>query len=219
MNKNLKADACWLRRLKSLLAVAILGAAHCAALADVYTYIGADHVIVLTNLKPQGQQVEILVAEPRAVAQYVSPGATDMGGRRTAFNHLIAAAAKNFSIESALLHAVISVESDYVATARSVRGASGLMQLMPYTGRAFGADDLFDPGQNINAGARYLRYLLDKYNQKLDYALAAYNAGEEAVARHGGRPPPFRETLRYVELVRKRYLHYRDGSDSSASPQ
>jgi soluble lytic murein transglycosylase-like protein len=200
-------------RWNCVVAFNMLVAAARPVFADVYTYVGKDQVIVLTNLKPQEQHVEVIVAEPQSWSQGAPPRPIRLNGRGAEFNELISVAAKAFSIESALLHAVISVESDYVATARSRRGASGLMQLMPETARAFGVKDLFDPAQNINAGARYLRYLLDKYDQNLDIVLSAYNAGETALARHGGKPPPFPETLRYVELVRERYSRFRDQSD------
>lgn len=196
-----------------VVALGILVAAAGPVCADVYSYTGNDQVIVLTNIKPQGQHAELLIAEPHAAPLAVPPPPAPTRARRAEFNGLISAAAKAFSIESALLHAVISVESDYLVTARSSRGAFGLMQLMPNTAKAFGATDLRDPAQNINAGARYLRYLLNKYDQKLDIALSAYNAGEGVLDRHGGKPPPFRETARYVQLVRERYLRYRDASD------
>jgi soluble lytic murein transglycosylase-like protein len=191
-----------------MLALALSAAMGSPAMADVYTYVGQDQVVVLTNLKPQNQRAEVLVAEGAsrpAVAALAAPSAR----RRSDFDDIIGSAASTFAIDGALLHAVISVESDYLATARSPKGALGLMQLMPDTARAFGVSDPFDPEQNVNGGARYLKYLLDKYGDRLDIALSAYNAGEKALARHGGKVPPFRETLRYVELVRERYLRLR----------
>jgi len=185
----------------------LLGSMAPPALADVYTYVASNKVLVLTNLRPQGEQVEVLVAEPAVAAAVVAgQGGARTVARRSDFDALIDAAARAFSIDSALIHAVISVESGYVVNARSPRGASGLMQLMPETAREYGASDPFDPVQNINGGARYLKYLLDKYDNRLETALAAYNAGEKALARHGGKVPPWRETLRYVDMVRERYL-------------
>lgn len=101
-----------------------------------------------------------------------------------------------------LLHSVIKVESNYNALAISPKGAQGLMQLIPSTARRFGVGNVFNPVENIQGGARYLRYLLDLYNEDYPLALAAYNAGEGAVARFGG-VPPFRETQNYLVLVRR----------------
>ena len=106
------------------------------------------------------------------------------------------------AVSPQLIHSVIKVESNYNAHAISSKGALGLMQLIPSTARRFGVSDAFNPVQNIQGGARYLRYLLDLYNEDYPLALAAYNAGEGAVARYGG-VPPFAETRNYVILVRR----------------
>jgi len=198
------------------LATLVLAASASCALADVYTYVGSDKVLVLTNLRPQGWQADVIVAEAVIATQDpVRPAPGAGAGRHSDFDTLIDAAAQTFSVDSALIHAVIAVESGYLPTAHSPRGASGLMQLMPATAREFGASDPFDPAQNINGGVRYLKYLLDKYDNRLDTVLAAYNAGEKALARYGGKVPPFRETLRYVELVRQRYVNNRNAARNS----
>ena len=101
-----------------------------------------------------------------------------------------------------LIHSVIKVESNYNAHAISNKGALGLMQLIPATARRFGVNDAFNPVQNIEGGAKYLRYLLDLYDGDYRLALAAYNAGEGAVARYGG-VPPFAETRNYVSSVKR----------------
>jgi len=108
-----------------------------------------------------------------------------------------------------LLHAVISVESRYKPDAVSKKGASGLMQLMPGTARHYGVIDALDPVQNINGGAKYLRDMLFLFNGDMSLAVAAYNAGESAVVRHGNRIPPFRETMNYVPKVLNFYREYR----------
>jgi soluble lytic murein transglycosylase-like protein len=109
--------------------------------------------------------------------------------------------AQNASLPPQLLHAVIAVESGYDARAVSSKGALGLMQLMPATARRFGVADAFDPQQNLAGGAAYLKWLLDRFGGDLELTLAAYNAGEGAVARAGHRVPPFAETRAYVPRV------------------
>jgi soluble lytic murein transglycosylase-like protein len=116
-----------------------------------------------------------------------------------------------YGVEPELVKAVIEVESNFDYRAVSPRGARGLMQLMPHTARLYGAYNLHDPRQNIQAGVRHLRDLLDRYGS-LRLAIAAYNAGAGAVDRHGGLPP-YRETRRYVERVlqtRNGYLRRKD---------
>jgi soluble lytic murein transglycosylase-like protein len=106
------------------------------------------------------------------------------------------------SLPPELIHSVIKLESDYNPFAVSPKGARGIMQLVPETAHRFGVSDTFNVVQNIQGGARYLKYLLDLYHGDYSLALAAYNAGEAAVARHGG-VPPYPETRNYVEGVRK----------------
>lgn len=114
-------------------------------------------------------------------------------------------AARRHGVDPLLVHAVIRVESDYDARAISRKGAAGLMQLMPETARRYGVADRFDPATNVEGGVRYLRDLLALYRGDLNLVLAAYNAGEAAVLRAGGRVPDYRETLAYVRLVRRHY--------------
>ncbi|MFQ5720118.1 MAG: lytic transglycosylase domain-containing protein [Acidobacteriota bacterium] len=115
--------------------------------------------------------------------------------------HRIAA---HYEVDPRLVHAIIEVESGYDARAVSSRGAVGLMQVMPDTAREVGILNPGDPYANIVAGVRHLRDLLDRYEGDVDLALAAYNAGAGAVRRHGG-VPPYQETRRYVERVRRIY--------------
>jgi len=114
------------------------------------------------------------------------------------YRQLVTTTATRHGVDPRVVNAVIRVESDYDSRAVSPKGARGLMQLMPATGRQYGALDLFDPKVNIDAGVRYLKKLLSRYD--LPLALAAYNAGEAAVDRFGGIPP-FRETQDYVSRI------------------
>jgi soluble lytic murein transglycosylase-like protein len=116
---------------------------------------------------------------------------------------LVAEAAKTFDVSPLLVDSVIQVESNYDPFAVSPKGAQGLMQLMPGTAQRFGATDSFDPKQNIEAGVRYLKFLQDTF-QDDRLAIAAYNAGEKAVARYKD-VPPYPETVSYVAKVGKKY--------------
>lgn len=121
---------------------------------------------------------------------------------------LIRGASVRHQVEEALVRAVIDVESRFNPLARSPKGAMGLMQLMPGTADRFGVRDAYDPRQNIEAGTRYLRQLLSMFEGNHRLALAAYNAGEAAVIRHGRRVPPYEETQDYVARVLSSYRRY-----------
>ena len=121
----------------------------------------------------------------------------------------IAAAASQAGLDPALVHALVQVESAYRADAVSEKGARGLMQLMPDTARRFGVADASEARPNLLAGTRYLRYLLNRYEQRTELALAAYNAGEGAVAKYADNIPPYQETQRYVPAVLERFNEWR----------
>lgn len=124
------------------------------------------------------------------------------------YDRMVNKVALTYGVESALIHAVISVESRYSPKAVSKTGALGLMQLMPETAKRYGVADPLDPLQNLRGGTRYLRYLLKKYNNDRDLALAAYNAGEASVAKYGNQIPPYPETTKYVPRVMGYYQKY-----------
>jgi soluble lytic murein transglycosylase-like protein len=138
------------------------------------------------------------VQEPHAQA----PGASHSPApaAASAYAPIIAREAARHDLPRALVEAVIAVESGFRQNAVSPRGARGLMQLMPATAKRWGVQDVHDPQENIAAGARHLRMLLDRY-RRVDLALAAYNAGEGALARFGERVPPYAETRAYVPRV------------------
>lgn len=115
-------------------------------------------------------------------------------------------------VDPVLLYAQMHQESSFKKSAVSNKGARGLMQLMPFTAARFGVRDIFDPRQNIEGGARYMRYLLDHFDGDVALALAGYNAGEGAVMKYGRRIPPYRETQEYVRRITQRYRLMRDPS-------
>ena len=133
--------------------------------------------------------------------------AVDMG--RDGVEKIVREAADRHSVDPALVRAVIETESNWNPRAYSRKGAGGLMQLIPTTAQRYGAYDVFNPQQNIDAGVKHLKRLLERYNGNLDLALAAYNAGEGAVDRAHG-VPAFRETQNYVQKVQNAY--FRPGS-------
>lgn len=116
----------------------------------------------------------------------------------------VQAVSKRHGLDPLLIHAVIRAESNFNPRAVSPKGAAGLMQLMPDTARRYGVADRFDPAQNLEGGARYLKDLLARFGGDLALALAAYNAGEAAVLRYG-RVPPFPESQQYVVRVKSYY--------------
>jgi soluble lytic murein transglycosylase-like protein len=127
------------------------------------------------------------------------------------FAKLIEGAAREASLDPALVHAVISVESGYNPAARSPKGALGLMQVLPATALRYGIRNAArSPAANLRAGTLYLSDLMVLFDQRLELVLAAYNAGEGAVLRYGQRIPPFRETQQYVPAVLARYLEWRE---------
>lgn len=143
------------------------------------------------------------------IAQGRGERTSDASSAPVPFEEVVRQAAQRYGIDPAILKAVIHAESNFNPHAVSKAGAQGLMQLMPGTARALGVENPFDPVQNIDGGARYLRQMLDRF-QSLPLALAAYNAGPGAVARYRGIPP-YRETQTYVRRVMAlidRYLEW-----------
>lgn len=118
---------------------------------------------------------------------------------------------RRYRVDPLLIYAQMHQESSFKIRATSYKGASGLMQLMPATARRFGVTKIYDPQQNIDAGVRYMRWLLDTFNQDVVLALAGYNAGEGAVMKYGWRVPPYRETQEYVRRIATRYSMISDG--------
>ena len=121
------------------------------------------------------------------------------------FDSYILGACAKYNIDPLLIYAQMHQESAFKIKATSNKGASGLMQLMPATARRFGVTKIYDPEQNIHAGVKYMRWLLDKFGGDVVLALAGYNAGEGAVMKYGNQVPPYRETQEYVRRITGRY--------------
>lgn len=185
-----------------------------AVWADIYAYTADDGSVTLSNV-PTDDRYTVLVSTSKQT-QATSPGAglpkARSGlARKAGYDQVVEEVSRTYGLESALLHAVISVESRYNPNAVSKKGAAGLMQLMPQTARRYGVTDVLDPLQNLEGGAQYLRDLLHMFNNNVSLAVAAYNAGEQAVTKYGNRIPPYRETLNYVPQVLDFYQRYQAG--------
>ena len=187
------------------------------AYADIYGYTDQEGVINLTDSQST-DEYQLLVEAPvdpiKIENNIASNDGIDLVSQNAIYQNLrfkdeVKAAAKNSGVETALLHAVITAESNYNSKAISPKGATGLMQLMPFTAKRFGVRNMYDPGQNIQGGALYLAYLLKLFNNDFRLAVAAYNAGENAVIQHGNKIPPYSETVNYVSKVMGLYKKLR----------
>jgi len=133
-------------------------------------------------------------------------------------SYIVESAARN-GVDPLLLYSIMHRESSFRRMAVSPKGARGLMQLMPGTAARFGVSNIFDPRQNIEGGARYVRFLLDTFDGDVRLALAGYNAGEGAVMKYGNRVPPYSETQEYVRRISERYELMRDPSTARFAPR
>jgi soluble lytic murein transglycosylase-like protein len=169
--------------------------------ADIYKFVDEEGVTHISNV-PSDSRYKLWWKEAtweQRKAALKSP----------LFDNLINKAASKYHVESDLIRAVIKAESDFNHQALSRKGAAGLMQLMPETASRYDVNNRFDPWSNIEGGVRYLRYLLDIFKGDLELALAAYNAGEGAVAKYNNNVPPYRETQTYVQRVKNYLENYR----------
>lgn len=170
--------------------------------ADIYKSESADGVISFSNTKSKGAALYHKDKPAVFLPADTSPE------RYTRYDNWIREAAALYQIPEALIRAVIRVESDFDPRAVSPANARGLMQMIPETAERMMVTDVFDPRQNIFGGVRYLRVLANTFNGDLALTVAAYNAGEGAVMRHGGIPP-YPETQDYVVKVVGYYRQYR----------
>ena len=175
--------------------------------ADIYKYVDGHGHVHLTD-KPDHAGYRRLVKTWKGWSE-AKVNFKNVFKNRQKYGPTIAQAAKVHRLPPALLHAVITAESAYNPDAVSTAGAVGLMQLMPGTADRYGVRNRRDPTANVSGGTQYLRDLLDMFDDNLVLALAAYNAGENAVINNGRRIPPYKETEVYVQRVLKYYNDYK----------
>jgi len=184
-----------------------------APAADIFVYQAADGSRLITD-HPRveaGYRLVKVYAESEVWQQTGKQRTAGFKPRPSSYDSLIETTARRLSLDPMLIKSVMHAESGFNPNAVSRKGASGLMQLMPATARRYGVSSLFDPRQNVMGGARYLSFLLERFDHDLELALAGYNAGENAVDAHGG-VPPYEETRHYVKKVIRLYRHYRNES-------
>lgn len=177
------------------------------ARADIYTFVDDEGITHYSNVPDDAR----FVLFQKTGDDRVVMSAEKMAGwkdRARSFASLIDLTARRTEVQPALLRAVIAAESAFDPNAVSRAGAQGLMQLHPNTAKRYGVTNSFDPAANIDGGARYLHDLLRRFDNNLELALAAYNAGEEAVERHGRHIPPYAETQAYVPTVLRLYRRF-----------
>lgn len=210
----------------------ILGTASIMPLAttthagQIYMYNDSNGSTLLTNRKSADRsltKVKVTYYPDSNIHSYRNWGNSEASvlpsysRNKNAFDHIIQQAAQQHGVSEGLIKAVMHTESGFNVNARSPVGAQGLMQLMPATARRFNVSNAYDPQENIMAGAKYLAWLLKRFNGNTSLALAGYNAGEGNVAKYGG-VPPFRETQDYVRRVTSRYSNlYASGISASAN--
>lgn len=192
---------------------------------QMYIYKDKNGSTLLTNRKSSDQSLTKIKATYYAdsnIHSYSNWGSSEAAvlpsysRGKNAYDHIIRQAAQTHGVSEGLIKAVMHTESGFNSNARSPVGAQGLMQLMPATARRFNVSNAYDPQQNIFGGAKYLGWLIKRFNGNTSLALAAYNAGEGNVAKYGGIPP-FRETQDYVRRVTSRYSNLYAGGISSAN--
>ena len=195
-------------RIRSLFVMAAAALAACVAVpasADIYSFRDEKGVVHFTNISGLDNRYKLVRKENGSpinpASGYAARAYTPSQQDLQKYASIIQTASKVYGVEASLVHAVISAESQYNQYAVSRTGAMGLMQLMPDTARRYGVQNMMDPAENIQGGVRYLADLLVMFKGRIDLAVAAYNAGENAVIRYGHQIPPYAETRTYVPRV------------------
>lgn len=197
-----------MRRLRTILLTAglVTFLAPSASHAEIYMYRDAGGKVHFSNA-PATSGYRPYSSPTKVSRSRMYRFTRASAARSKVYDPIIRDAARRHRVDSALIKAVIRAESDFVPYARSPKGASGLMQLMPATARMHNVGSIFEPRDNIEGGVKHLRRLLDQYRGNVRLALAAYNAGDGAVQRYGG-VPPYRETIEYLDRVLSFRDHY-----------
>ena len=177
-----------------------------------YQIVGGKYRLQMNGGTVEMPADDVVSVEPEEV--FTPVRSADSG--RAPFVEMIQAAAARYSVDADLIASVIATESNFDPKAISRRNARGLMQLLPETAARLGVQNIFDPQENIDAGTRYLRDLLQRYGNDLALTLAAYNAGPERVQQYG-RVPPFAETQSYVRRVKRAYDKRKSGAAAAGS--
>jgi soluble lytic murein transglycosylase-like protein len=195
-------------RIRSLFVMAAAALAACVAVpasADIYSFRDEKGVVHFTNISGLDNRYKLVRKENGSpinpASGYAARAYMPSQQELQKYASIIQTASKAYGVEPSLIHAVISAESQYNQYAVSRTGAMGLMQLMPDTARRYGVQNMMDPAENIQGGVRYLADLLVMFKGRIDLAVAAYNAGENAVIRYGHTIPPYAETRTYVPRV------------------
>jgi len=166
-----------------------------------YQLVGDKYRLQMTGGKLEIAAAEVVTIEPEDT---FGPPATVQVAAQPLYRDLVEASAKKYNMDADLITSVIAVESNFDPKAVSRKNARGLMQLLPETAAKLGVKNIDDPAENIDGGTHYLRFLLEKYNNDLSLALAAYNAGPDKVQLYG-TIPPYAETISYVRRVKRGY--------------
>ncbi len=177
-----------------------------------YQLVGDKYRLQMTGGKLEIAAAEVVTIEPE---DSFGPPVTVQVSPQPLYRDLVETSAKKYNLDADLITSVIAVESNFDPKAVSRKNARGLMQLLPETAAQLGVKNIDDPAENIDAGTRYLRFLLEKYNNDLSLALAAYNAGPDKVQLYG-TIPPYSETISYVRRVKRGYDKSKSKSPAAA---
>ena len=197
-----------MRRALYILAILALSTASLAAQTSyqVDNFDFPNAVKIETPPKPTAQTKRLV----RLTSMPINPSLGGFTTGNSDVDNYIVESGKRNSVDPLLLYSIMHQESSFKARALSNKGARGLMQLMPFTASRFGVTNIWDPKQNIEGGARYMRFLLNLFKGDVRLALAGYNAGEGAVMKYGYQVPPYSETREYVRRIGNRYSMIRD---------